>query len=1178
MAARFQSSWYDIDGQQYRLTIHDDNYAGASVEQTLEGAVPGFELVYESEDDQPYQGIIASTLTFHLVNEGGSFDTWLQSIPSLTGENDVTVTLERDFGGGWALEWAGVIMVDQIEIEDMPTPSRVKLVANDGTAFLKTVRTVETTTTSSGVTILASQGIITWLCSILDNTKTAQHWNTQAKFLRAWTDLHPENWGDADPGGLGSVGLDVLTQSSLTGAMDPNSINVVDGTGQPYTQWTFLQSLCMLFNARLCLANGEWHFWPVNQHMMQADGAGYTYFHKVYNRSAALLSENLSEKGEFYSRTTPQLGPATTSGRYVQMAGGTISHTIPLKNFRRTRPYRALEWLNNSIRVGGGTTMQVSVNGLGLVDFDAPQSFFAGATFLIDGSVQVGRAAQGGASGPADVAQLRLKLNLDVEGYRYNPNTNAWITDQTTDQYFFLGQLGNISDGFDVSMPFSIATPGLPADSETLQCEIDADFISGVGTSLNTQFSGTSPQTYLGCFITTSLTNDAYENKLVFQGETSLDNTEAFNQGTLVFGTVDSIGSNSGQLNVYSAYQGAPQAWDMSTWVSHFSTADPAHLNRLCVREAIGLLQSGLPKRSGQIRIPSGARIPSPLMTIQNEEGTAHFMVTACSYSADERIANISRLQIGALDLTNVSDNGDEGDPAGDDENDGSGGGSGGGATDDGGTSDGGSGTGSGPGGGIANSHINQFAQLTEQIQFDKDGIIKIQGKSGQLPIDADIIDDSTSTNKFTSQGEKDDISDLIATIKTTTGSGGKGVFVNSSKDLTESHVSVDGTTAVLQAGTNTQVDMSETSPGSISFKVQAGSSGNETAVEAMSIDGNASLQQAAVTFPSRVIFNATTSGLSSTNVGEGSNLYFTDARADARIAAASAADLSDVTSAGSGAIITSAERTKLSGIETGAEANVVTTNLGSADQTVSGTRNINLGASGQLKVKASSGNSLTPLSIEANSNNPATIRINGDLRLDSGALSGGLIKLEENPMGGSNFVALQAPGSLSSDVTFTLPAADGSSGQFIKTDGSGNLSFASASGGGSSESYITLQSSFYTGDANGDYIPIGGTLTETTSFQYYNQWIAPLAGEVVNARIFTSGSSAGASNLHFRKYNSSTNLDTASATFTTNNQVRLFEFDAATFSAGDRCAFFFDPAGVPAGVSVTILIKLTHP
>jgi hypothetical protein len=54
-----------------------------------------------------------------------------------------------------------------------------------------------------------------------------------------------------------------------------------------------------------------------------------------------------------------------------------------------------------------------------------------------------------------------------------------------------------------------------------------------------------------------------------------------------------------------------------------------------------------------------------------------------------------------------------------------------------------------------------------------------------------------------------------------------------------------------------------------------------------------------------------------------------------------------------------------------------------------------------------------------------------------------GAVKLYDND--DSHFVGLQA-GSVSSNVTFTLPTADGSNGQFMKTDGSGALSFGSVS------------------------------------------------------------------------------------------------------------------------------------
>jgi len=42
----------------------------------------------------------------------------------------------------------------------------------------------------------------------------------------------------------------------------------------------------------------------------------------------------------------------------------------------------------------------------------------------------------------------------------------------------------------------------------------------------------------------------------------------------------------------------------------------------------------------------------------------------------------------------------------------------------------------------------------------------------------------------------------------------------------------------------------------------------------------------------------------------------------------------------------------------------------------------------------------------------------------------------------GGQYVALQAPGTVSASFTLTLPAADGSANQFLKTDGSGALTF----------------------------------------------------------------------------------------------------------------------------------------
>jgi len=59
-----------------------------------------------------------------------------------------------------------------------------------------------------------------------------------------------------------------------------------------------------------------------------------------------------------------------------------------------------------------------------------------------------------------------------------------------------------------------------------------------------------------------------------------------------------------------------------------------------------------------------------------------------------------------------------------------------------------------------------------------------------------------------------------------------------------------------------------------------------------------------------------------------------------------------------------------------------------------------------------------------------------------------GEIRLAEDTDNGTNYVALAAPASISDDVVWTLPAADGTSGQVLSTDGSGTLSWATAGGG----------------------------------------------------------------------------------------------------------------------------------
>ena len=70
------------------------------------------------------------------------------------------------------------------------------------------------------------------------------------------------------------------------------------------------------------------------------------------------------------------------------------------------------------------------------------------------------------------------------------------------------------------------------------------------------------------------------------------------------------------------------------------------------------------------------------------------------------------------------------------------------------------------------------------------------------------------------------------------------------------------------------------------------------------------------------------------------------------------------------------------------------------------------------------------------------SIAAQGDLRLQDST--------------GGEYIALQAPATVASNVTLTLPANDGDADQALITDGSGNLSFSTISGGAAWQAVVT--------------------------------------------------------------------------------------------------------------------------
>ena len=140
-----------------------------------------------------------------------------------------------------------------------------------------------------------------------------------------------------------------------------------------------------------------------------------------------------------------------------------------------------------------------------------------------------------------------------------------------------------------------------------------------------------------------------------------------------------------------------------------------------------------------------------------------------------------------------------------------------------------------------------------------------------------------------------------------------------------------------------------------------------------------------------------------------------------------------------------------------------------------------------------------------------------------------------------SNYVALKAANTIGSNVSFVLPSSDGSNGHVLKTDGSGNLSFATAlastidvtANNSTDETIFPVFVDGQTGeqgletDSGFTYNPSSGTLTATI-------FVGALTGNsstttaLANARTIGGVSFDGTANINLPGVNASGNQDTS--------------------------------------------------
>lgn len=397
----------------------------------------------------------------------------------------------------------------------------------------------------------------------------------------------------------------------------------------------------------------------------------------------------------------------------------------------------------------------------------------------------------------------------------------------------------------------------------------------------------------------------------------------------------------------------------------------------------------------------------------------------------------------------------------------------------------------------------------------------------------------------------------------TKTSTNDRGIYINDAKGTTQGHLQITDTIANLQAGATTRVALTDisTGQGSIEFNVRAGANGSQTSVTALSIAGDSSFNNALVTFSQPVTFSSSVSGTShlgnanlaltgdrsltlggnaltikSSNTTNNESLIVAD---DGTVtigpgSSQGAAILSIREGSGNGAnsvsltvadsLASNVSFTLPSSDGTNGQA-LITNGSGvlsfstisgggfDADHTLTANRSVNMN-NNYLTFKDGT---VTKLQYDPNTDKftfSNGLHVQGEFSVNAtSGMSAGAVKFREPAMGGSSGVILQAPSTnMSADTTFTLPASDGSSGQFLKTDGSGNLSFATAGGGGSTLTQVFTQSFLDDISTTTHYLPFKDINEQTTVYQEEAAFVMPYDGKIkqVTIRVATQVDNAG--------------------------------------------------------------------
>lgn len=568
---RLYAEFTDDLGTDWRLNIHDADFGGTAAEFKLGG--DGFVLRYSGNNEDRYQPVIGSEVTFTLTEENSTHETFMNLLAQNV-EVRFSVSIRRDPDGDDDFWWGGVLLPEQVVRPYDYWPIQNTLTASDDLGNLQSILY-----DNAGTAYTGQASVVEHLLNCLNKTRATHLWGTD-HFL-----YYVNDFDSSDYTGSNQLNDTRINHGEL---YNPND----NGEAEYYDTYTILNDLCRVFNARVFQAQGKWWFLPVG----------------AQKYSQTLTVEGTQKNGTAITQQSV-VADKDFDSTFERLRGYEYTYLAPVKTVSRVRRYDGnlpVVYDNYYSEAEFGSTLSDT-------DIDYPTD----TVLMVSGSYTYNREGDGGAIGNTSVGRSMLELVIKCGQY-YLKRTATFDDDVNT---FFIGNVilnytghvyGDVewtttASTYDiVSVPFNeevdyyggfdfaIQTPPLPTDETGLDLSADIVGINHLGATDSTLVTSADYDIY--DFRADIITDGGNGDELRFTATNDEAARFDIDQGVCIFGDQDS--SNSiGVIRVLVGSDYVPT----TSWQSLNYTDTGVSIHRLGVQEALGGQDKATPIQRGEI-------------------------------------------------------------------------------------------------------------------------------------------------------------------------------------------------------------------------------------------------------------------------------------------------------------------------------------------------------------------------------------------------------------------------------------------------------------------------------------------------------------------------------------------------------------------------------------------------